>query len=794
MKTRAIDPDFIFDFFTCSPLTMRGKNSLRNLGIENIVDEEFFFNNIHVESRFDSFDGRDIDDNENPISDIDDVGEPFRNSADIRKTVASKNGFYDRLINRTDYLFEISATPGSGKTTELHYILHRVKPFFRNKTFNLVYDLEVMRSSVRIGKQLFQIPVGVGEDGSTHWMFFAQCLDSLCNLIFYEVKSKGMQEKVSKNFKQYFNNEESRERATEEEESIFKAITSPESASIIYLSDLYNAIDKQIDRSNVESSIGAIFSITLLLLICIEPDNMNFVVIDNIEHYIRESSGIVIPWYDEDVNELAVWLSGFVEANRSLFAIFGLDFSKHFKIISVIRKTSNYVSLYTQYFAEQYSIDMSNWFSFEWLYMKRKMSLLPHIQAQGLYADNGLNNVFNILDVLIADDTAFTVGHSLVDMLSSMCNSNIRRIAASISEIAINIFWILHDSNSNSNSKSISLSQFKKFWSEGNNRFLMRRAALQCLLSGIVSQSDFGDLKLGTPRNTIISSETVGTLTNRILVLLSRRSRSEDNIDFVKLHELVQAAYVNVRCPIPRLNLTYHFKPLADVLCALNRPFYKKPLTAPWIIIRYNENVIADSNILAKALEEAWDDYLTNGSFCNKYPVNKYGVRITRSGYFFVSTIHSDFSFFAALYCNEKMPIMFLKNVSAVIAQIDKVCDKATKYIDALNVIDMDFFGVDLAARKSSFGRLSLEREHLFRTFIKGDKKEFSLQELIVYRVHMFLVHYQRFLETYGLEVFGGGNSALLTYVKQKIEELKKAFEVLKNEHQVVSTTELFRF
>jgi hypothetical protein len=430
---------------------------------------------------------------------------------------------------------------------------------------------------------------------------------------------------------------------------------------------------------------------------------------------------------------------------------------------------------------------MTDWFRFEQLYLTRKKILLPIIKNQGLYDTNELDNTFKIFDILISDDTAFKEGNSLVEMLSKMCNGNIRRIAASVSEVAMNIFKMLNDPSSN----CISFLQFKEFWGANNNKFLMRRTAIQCLLRIIVALPDFDDMKLGSSWNTVIDEKNVGTLVRRILVLLSRRSRAEDDKSFAKLHELVSASYANERNSRPILRCDRHFKPLADVLCALNRPSYRKPLTAPWIIIRYNEDVIADSSSFADALEAAWGDYLNNG---HSYPIAKYGARITKSGEYFVSTIHCDFSFFAALYCNEEKPIMLLKNIDAVTSQIDKVWDKAKEYIKTLNEIDDNYFGKDKNGLVRMRSLAGVELEHLFRITRKGEQKEVSLQELIVYRIHMFLLHYELFLKDYGAGVFDNSNSELMYHVRQKIEEIEQMFEELRKEEWIVSTTELFKF
>jgi hypothetical protein len=787
MSIEKVDSDFIFDFFACSPLTQRGEDSLKRLNIYEEVSEKVFFDKLYVNSRF--ADNK-MDEEINIIPDKYEEGVPsLRKKEDIQKAITLKSAFDNRLRNKADYLLEISATPGSGKTTEVHHMIHQAGSSFNNKTFNLVYDLEVIEDSARIGSHEFKIPISHEENGYIHWVFFVHCLDLLCKTAFEEVKNKNQQEKVRKNFKEYFNNDKSRILATEKEEAMFKAITfgTIDSDNSVYFKGLYKAIVAQIDQMNAEDSIDAIFKITLRLLLCIEPDNMNFVVIDNIEQYIRIKGGALIQWYDEDVKKLTQVLSNTVKSTAAFFKKIGLQFSEHFKMISVIRKTSMYASMHDEYIRDQCSIDMSDWFSFAKLYQKRKDNLLPLIDRQ-YKANTELTEVLNVLDTLIFDEYAFISGNSFMEMLSSMCNGNIRRIGASLSKIAIDIVAILSDSNP----KYISISQYKSFWKEDDNRFLMRRAALQYLLRQIVRLSGFADLKLGSPDNAIIGAETVGKLIRRVLVLLSRRSQSVNDDSFVKLHQVVWAVNMNSKkITAPSLNYEANFKPLADVLCALNQPFYQKPLISPWIIIRYNKNVLADSTMLADALKDAWKDFRENGPSCNKYPINEYGVRITKSGHFFVSTIHSDFSFFAALYHNEEAPIMFLKDTTAIKAQIDRVCKKAKEYVNKLNEVDNNFFERDLKARKSSFGVDPVKREHLF---LRGPMLEVTLQELIMFRIHMFLVHYQRFLKQHGMEIFGDENAELSSHVEQKIAFFDKEFKALDREGYTVSTHSLFGF
>ncbi|MDR1203814.1 MAG: hypothetical protein LBL58_19565 [Tannerellaceae bacterium] len=305
-----VNYDFLFNFLTCSPLTSRGRDSLKILRLEEEVNKEFFFNNIYVEGGF-------VKDDRDTAKSMYD-GETVRSEEDIEKAIVRKKEFNDLITNSADSLFEINATPGSGKTTEVHHMLRKAESVFGNKTFNLIYDLEVERNEVRFGKRKFNIPIGVADKGYVHWMFFACCLDSLGDLIFKEVKGKNLGKKVIENFDRHFKNESVREMSSLEEDAIFDAISYSESESTKYINEIFDAIDGQIDRNNVENSIQFIFRITLWLLVCMNLRHMNFVVIDNIEHYIKLKSGAIIPWYDADVDKLSRWLCVCIEDAKSL--------------------------------------------------------------------------------------------------------------------------------------------------------------------------------------------------------------------------------------------------------------------------------------------------------------------------------------------------------------------------------------------------------------------------------------------------------------------------------------------
>ena len=107
-----------------------------------------------------------------------------------------------------------------------------------------------------------------------------------------------------------------------------------------------------------------------------------------------------------------------------------------------------------------------------------------------------------------------------------------------------------------------------------------------------------------------------------------------------------------------------HFYPLAKVLLALGNMAHSATKAAPMIILSINDprhNSTDPENDLAAILSEIWDagEQESRGAE-SKYNCSDYGVRLTESGDVFLRDIQPSFSFFAALYCSEEIPLFFL--------------------------------------------------------------------------------------------------------------------------------------
>ena len=807
-----IATDTLYDFLTCNPFTERGLRSLCRLSLDDLFESsewrQWFFDYLYVKPKYEmSY--------EDIVSYGDEhiTGYPFSENRDeFEKRKRKKSNFEKRLRKTADMLMFIYAPSGNGKSIQLHHLLYELeKDSSDGFRCSIIYNLEKVRTIITQAKIRYKVPCKYEDEDYYLWLFCLHLLDDLYRLIAYNSKYDG-----DILFTTYENTFSSSKKTVAAEDEFFLAIKNFSNTNDISEKVLFESLLSFINEEDVSESIYALLKMTIWFLYCQNGKSLNYIAFDNIEQYVPLNdidAGNYAPIFNQSIFRIAKCIydlcsnqmSDFRELKERLYI--STEFSDHFKFIMVIRHTTKgslpYLSnTNVQIFdeANDNTIDVYRWFDFSEVYKKRKEHLIPYLREK--LEDNAyskFSEIINIFEMILGDNRATHEGSSIMEMLETFLNGSHRRLARSLSDMV----YYLNDIFNETDNSCINLDDFTMLWRAENSKlckFLIRRTIIECYMKQVVRTNNWEHLCLGSIRESSVVSGMTGMLARRILVFLSRSINENNVLEPVRLIDLIKSVYTYEDEQQKELNLNDHFKPLAKVLYALSQLSYRNTKWSPWVVINFSDNLINmdySFDVLANKLDEIWKAYTeirkdSNSSqhLDEKYPKHICGVRITRAGLFFVSTIQPDFSYFAALYCNDETPLLFLTDTTRAEKIIEDVYNKAKKYIKVVNRFEFSFFKNGSYDYRNSDFKNALVKKHLV---LRIPGEEVTLQERIIYQHHMYLKHYSIFLERHGKDLFHNSSiHSLKNKVYEYIQKYEDYFEKLKEQGHVVSTSCLY--
>ena len=693
------------DIILCEPVTDRGRQALGELGLtKNDISEDFFFHKLHIKAKY-------IGNHDGCVENTsaqEGLMHPYNlTEALFNEKKEQYNIFCNKLVNDAthDVQLYIHGTPGVGKSIEANNLVRNpVRDGKALPSDNIVYNLERSQTELPHG-DLFTVP------GKPLWLI---CMKLIEKLFDHTIENIDKRTIIAENHNNFFRFHRSTDR---QEEELFDYIKDYE-GSAEQEKGLFKAIIGFYSEDDPEKSIENLLKIMMRLMYCVAPEKKHYLIFDNIEHYIDlNGQKIVIP--NSVLSVLSSCVRDVIGNARLVYERIRTDeVWRAFKIILVIRRaTAKMVEPDSAQFATRFTSgghDYTGHFDI-WEIWKSRKILVWENKLKDKYDPEQSGKVIELLDVIMHDYPAVVVGHSYQALISPLMNFGIRRNGRAQAHSAMELYGIL----SKNSKQYIDLEEFYKLIKKRSPNAIMymfRRALLEFQYKWMITSNDsterFKDLLLGElrePKSSFLKDkqgapiivrnvkydEGSVTLVWRVLCYLSNcpDPNVKDMFETKSLYDLLEGVFVNPAQrdsrTKPSLDSKSHFLPLAKVLVSLGNMSHTQTKASPFLVLgiddsRYHTN--SDSDIFSEILKEIWEAGVAKRE---QYSKVHYGARLTTAGGVFVSDIQASFSFFAALFCSEEVPLFFLKDSVRIRKVIETVYTKAeilcTAYKNAAN-------------------------------------------------------------------------------------------------------------
>ena len=469
-----------------------------------------------------------------------------------------------------------------------------------------------------------------------------------------------------------------------------------------------------------------------------------------------------------------------------------------FKIILVLRRTTGHNLGGISHFAakiKENGNDYTGYFDIWRIWKKKKHYIwdnylaIKHDTIQS-------KEVIEILDWMMNDNPSSEkiVGTSYQERISPLMNMGIRRSAGTQAYTAINVWEICNKTYSS----YINYKTLKDLLINPNaNRYMYRTALLEIHHKWMIISTDSSNRfeklligKLSDVKNSeqkdnagnFIKFRKVNveqdaycvTYVRRILSYLSHFPYDNTEIFETKsLYEIMRNLFINPngkdKSPKKTSDNKIDFMPLSKVLISLGDTLHKETKGAEMIVLDVDDERFDSDNLeeqFAIILEEIWIKGERESNTNGKYKSSKFGARLTDAGLAFLTDIQPSFSFFAALYCSEEVPLFFLRDINRIQLVIKMVYDNAKILCDKYEKVARGFCGIE--------SKLSVPNSK----FLYKHHDEYITFKTRVIELHIqHLTHYKDFLNK-NSTVIGFSAERLLTndgkdYIAEYINKYK---------------------
>jgi len=720
-EIRKFNEQDLGNIILCEPVTKRGIKALQELGLENNIDESFFFENLYIVPKYYEKKSLEISNEQSSDRAVEEYLQyTYSETDDIFKEKKDKLEFFDKrfvddVIDHSP--LNILGATGVGKSIEAYAKIRN--PQKNNKIIlsnRIVFSLEKSYTELSHGVT-FRLNKSQRED--VLWLICITMLEDLYN--FIEKNSENVST-IASNYKNYF----VKKNTTDvKEKNIFEKIEYYNPLDSDTGKQLFENIIILIEDNNVIQSIENILKITMNIMYCINPKNKNYIVFDNLEHHIELNRQFIVI----HSNALSDLYKSVINVTNNLTSIYNKintnESWKAFKIIIVMRRTTGrIIGKTSKHEASKYygnGNDYTGHFDI-WRIWEKKKKYIWDDFLKNYYESNYSSDIIWIIDNMMEDNPSVVKGTSYQELISPLMNSGIRRNGRAQAHAAMEVYGILSLYNNSYINYNTYLNLLNKETEKSAIRYMYRRALLEIqykwMISPIEAKQRFENLLLGKlittlvtdkknnyERNIVIRNVVWDNNTNRNNTTLVRRilsylSNFKDNSTYVvdsngeiygtrmfatkSLKDLMKGIFLNPsENSTKKLNYNEYFLPLARVLASLGNMFHDATKAAPFLILDIDDSRISLSDSesqIADILREEWEGKEAENESLNDKNKNNYnGVRLTEAGYVFLCDIQPSFSFFAALYCIEEKPLFFLSDPERIKIVIKTIYDAAVK-------------------------------------------------------------------------------------------------------------------
>lgn len=682
----------IGDLILCDPITDGGKEALRRLKLTTKdISPSFFYDKLRVSSKYDTDDTVECD---TPDQNIEKCLY-YKYTVDFEQYKLIKERleeFNSRFGSNFPYEYPLLmlGVAGNGKSIEVN---RRIREETDGESaFELrraYFDLEYAFT-----KKTYGVTYDCPDSDNALWLFCIKLLDGIMQYIKH---CHMYSSTIYNNFNDII---VKRNLANDKQKELFSLIGDYHNGDNDTETALFKTLISFIDSKTPIKGIQILLETLMLIMYCSTPHEKQYIVIDNIEQYIKLNDS-KIQIMDSDISVIYKSIKEVVTNITSDFNSIEEDLGwKAFKIIVVLRRTSlgilDSALLQSPIRGEKNTNDVTGYYQIPDIW-ERKREFVWVENLRDKFSDGENENIIQIVD-FVMDDGKQAIGTSYQSIIAPLMSYGIRRNARSQAHAAYKVYEMLFSGQE----QTIDFDEFKKLLSTASRdnhavRYMFRRALIEFQFKWSISSGNpnrwknlcighlAGNRKYFYYRRPLIiesvdyhNPECV-TLARRILTYLScfpdannisENGKSKSVVDMfatLPLYELIRGVLIN---PVGKNEIAdKDFLQLARVLISLSDMSYGHTKSAPYVILGVNDKNFHRSpceavlsQLLKKIFQAGYEESLPGAV----YNCSDFGVRITDAGYSFLLDWQASFSFMASLHCYTIPPLFFLKDIPSI--------------------------------------------------------------------------------------------------------------------------------
>lgn len=553
----------------------------------------------------------------------------------------------------------IRSYPGSGKTTYLHKLLHD----YKESHSSVVVDFKSFKPEMMISGEDCKEAIFRTEDVDTKntlvklIFLLTDALNSLITKVDFEGEARNEKfaiymQNMYENYKKVFTQNEEKTDLIKFISPFFEIIKQflSDKDYQCYITNVINYLSTNFKKEHRKNIIFILRLITVVKLCTIKTDdlvNRNYKIIlafDNLEYFIDKDA-----IYDEDILEIEKILQDFllsierflqlgVQKDRSIQDIF----AGHFKIIMLIRDSTNYLRGPRHNDDKTIAIlDISDFYSLKEIHLKRYQAL----NKLGVLDDKE-REIYEMIQDIMSDITPYRNSSGI--SIEEMFNHNKRRIT-------LYLYQILKNEDNRrgykllaNEAKDDEIGKVKKDILKNASRTYI----LRLLLDNIQSTSYFSEL-LAIGEN----SDDLGKgYARHILTYLHLMNLNNNNNKYVGFYSLLHNVFDK---PFGHIKIKDDlWDIIATILKKLNEPEKDSTKWCQLVLIRFEHRQMTKELLIAE-LKRAYNTKSDD--------VSNFGIRITEAGSYYL-TLMSKFEYFSCRYCPGTAPLHFYENIKPTTA------------------------------------------------------------------------------------------------------------------------------
>lgn len=754
-ENRILTEENISDIILCEPITRKGREALNRLGLTTAdISLSYFYDELRIASKYDE-----DKDYANKIS----ASDYERNHLYYQYTVdhIQFEELQERLKNfntrfrsgsPNEYPLFMLGVAGNGKSIEINRQIRNITSGESEFELGKVYfDLEDAFTKLTYGIT-YKCP-----DSTPLWLFCIKLLDGImqyiknCHFLCTTILTN-------------FNNTLAKENlANVEQGELFENIGKYCKGDNCSETTVFRSLISFLKSENACENIEALLEILMWIMYCSAPDKKQYIVIDNIEQYIKlDDLRIQIP--NSDIAKLYGSVNAVITNVLNDFDRIEKDLGwRAFKIIIVLRRTSLSLlgseRLHSPVQVEQNITDITGYFQIPDIWAKKKEYIWDN-RLRSKFSDAENDKIIQIVGNIM-DDGDKAIGTDYQSIIAPLMSYGIRRNAKAQAHAAYSTYKIL----TNGQKENINFDEFNKLMlavSRDNTsvRYMFRRALIEFQFKWSIScgrndrwknlgighltgnrQYNYGGKRLVVEGVEYDNTGCV-TLTRRILTYLScypeerecangRTKSAADMFMTRSLYDLIQGVLVN-----PQGNTHFssnEFLQFSRVLIALSDMSNGDTKSAPYVILSVKDDNFhrtANEEVLAALLKKIWKAGPDKSIPKEEYNYCDFGARITDAGNSFLLDWQASFSFIASLHCFTIPSLFFLKDVITIKYVIKKVYDASSTLCRMYEAEAKRFCGENFTLHKGKYLPIHNTRGITFRKRIQ----ELHTNHLYLYR------------------------------------------------------------